>query len=366
MKKSTQTINNKGFKCPNCDSEMKLDSSSKLLCCSVCGRKDETCLNNQDTEDFDFISEETNSAANDWGLHTAVTHCDNCGAHTTVFNGEPYVTCVFCGSSKIRLTDELPGIRPASLLPFKVEKDNAMKVFSHWIKKRKMAPFTMKEKYETGNINGVYIPYWSYNAKTSSAYTGQVGDYYNDMEKYTVTSGGNTEAKTRRVQKIRWRFVSGTYDKSFSDIIFSDSAKIDEKIIKNIEPYKLNELTKYQPGSMNGFIAEHDNLGLKMVWERAKSHMAHVIQKETRDIIKRGSDVSGSLNISTNYTDIEYRHMLLPLWILAYRFHNKIYHLFINGQTGVVFGKSPKSVLKIGIITLIIAAVGVAFYFILK
>ncbi|MDD5018591.1 MAG: hypothetical protein PHO15_10905, partial [Eubacteriales bacterium] len=93
---------------------------------------------------------------------------------------------------------------------------------------------------------------------------------------------------------------------------------------------------------------------------------SRIIRSDIKAIIKRGCDVVGTVNVCTNYTDIKYKHMLLPVWISSYQFRGKVYNFFVNGQTGEVQGSSPKSALKISIIAVIIAAVIAALYFILR
>ena len=359
-------LKNDNFKCPSCGADMRYDPGSGMLHCDFCDRKEEICANNEDIEEYDFLSAETDTSLNDWGAETKTIECKNCGGKTVVPSDQTTVNCAFCGSSSVVSIDELPGIKPESLIPFKIESSKALSLFGGWIKKRYLAPFSLKKEYKAGNLKGVYIPYWSYDANTLSTYTGQAGDYYYVTEMRTVTINGRTETRPHRVQKIRWRFVSGSYDKFFDDIIFNDSGNVDQKLIEKIEPFHLNELVKYNPKFLAGFAAERYKSGLKAVWERAKAHMSRIIRADIRAIIKRGCDVVGTVNVCTNYTDIKYKHMLLPVWISSYKFKGKMYNFFVNGQTGEVQGSSPKSALKIAGIVLIIAAIITALYFLLK
>ena len=42
-----------------------------------------------------------------------------------------------------------------------------------------------------------------------------------------------------------------------------------------------------------------------------------------------------------------FKHVLLPVWIAAYRYNGKVYRFLVNGQTGEVVGVAPWSVAKI-------------------
>ncbi len=149
---------------------------------------------------------------------------------------------------------------------------------------------------------------------------------------------------------MRWRFVSGSSDKAFSGIIYNDSKEIGGDIIRKIEPYKLNGLEKFQPRHLAGFAVLRYGSGLKSAWGRAKAYMAVAIRDDIRSVVKRGADKIGAIRICPEYSNIQYRLLLLPVWISTYRFGKKYYGFFINGQTGEIAGKSPKSALKVFII----------------
>ena len=50
--------------------------------------------------------------------------------------------------------------------------------------------------------------------------------------------------------------------------------------------------------------------------------------------------------------DIRFKHLLMPVWIGAYRFRGRPYQVVVNGQTGEVEGDRPWSAWKIGLAVL--------------
>jgi len=338
------------FYCPSCGAEMKMDNDS--LYCAYCNRREQVCAGNADSEDLDLTAAEAEAQ---WSDPVYATRCKSCGSKLVRLEG-PSAFCAYCASRDLESLEEGYGVRPGWIAPFKLSPQQASAHLESWMKKRFMAPFSFKKERSAGSLQGVYLPYWSFGAAASAAYTGQAGNYYQDTEINTASAGERTETKNQRVRKVRWRMVSGNYDKAFTDIIFGDASHIDPKIVKSIEPFKLSELVRFDPKFIAGFAAERYKAGLKGTWERAKAYMSHVLRSDITGIVKRGSDVTGTVKICTRYTDISYKLMLLPVWILTYSFKNKVYNLYINGQTGEIHGDSPISVLKIGIIALVALA----------
>ena len=60
--------------------------------------------------------------------------------------------------------------------------------------------------------------------------------------------------------------------------------------------------------------------------------------------------------MSTAYSDITYKYLLLPLWKSSYCYKEKRYHFAVNGQTGKVSGKAPISALRVAIACCALAA----------
>ena len=52
-------------------------------------------------------------------------------------------------------------------------------------------------------------------------------------------------------------------------------------------------------------------------------------------------------SVKSQYDAITYKHLLLPVWLMAYRFNGKTFQVFINAATGEVQGERPYSVWKI-------------------
>ena len=72
-----------------------------------------------------------------------------------------------------------------------------------------------------------------------------------------------------------------------------------------------------------------------------------------------GGDDQRIGQIDTTISDVTFKHILLPVWLAAYKYRGQSYQFVVNGRTGRVQGERPYSAWKIGfavIIGLILAA----------
>ena len=349
------------FPCPSCGGNMVFNPETQSLECPYCNTKAEIKKQADDIKEYDFFSAEE-SENNSWGNEKRVIKCDKCGAETVLDEDSTAQFCPFCGSSYIVKADKSAGIPPESVIPFKVSQGKAMECFKNWIRKRYLAPGALKNSYQSQRMSGMYIPCWTYDADTYSTYTAEAGEYYYTTETDWVEENGERKMVTKQVRHTRWYFTSGDYSEYFNDILVNASNKIDDGLMSKLEPFNLSELVHYKPEFLSGFLAERYSISLKDGWNIAVNTVNSGIHSGVTSSIH--ADEVRNLNIKTTYNEIKYKHILLPVWISAYTYKDKVYSFMINGQTGEVQGHSPLSPWKItGLVILGILLVAAVIYF---
>ena len=58
-------------------------------------------------------------------------------------------------------------------------------------------------------------------------------------------------------------------------------------------------------------------------------------------------DTHRNLSVNTSYADRTFKHVLLPIWLVAYTYGSQNFQVLVNGYTGVIAGQRPYSWLKI-------------------
>jgi hypothetical protein len=72
-------------------------------------------------------------------------------------------------------------------------------------------------------------------------------------------------------------------------------------------------------------------------------------ERDPRQDVRRdiGGDEQRVHDIDTDWSDETFKHILLPVWMAAYKYNGKSYRFLVNGQTGEVQGERPWSIWKI-------------------
>jgi ribosomal protein S27E len=288
--------------------------------------------------------------------------CSGCGSVVTFEPPDVAGVCPFCGDAMVAQPKAAdPLISPDGLLPAKVPKQQAIAEVRQWLQTRWFAPNALKKLARPEGINGVYLPFWDYDADTASQYTGSRGQHYYETEYYTETDGnGNSVQQSRQVQRTAWYPASGQVSRHFDGVLVPASTAIAEGKLNALEPWDLQAMCPYEPAYIAGFKAQRYQLELPDGFDKAKGTMHQTILQDVRRAI--GGDEQQVNNVETQFGNVMFRHLLLPVWIGAYRFQNKVYQVAVNARTGEVQGERPFSSIKItflviGILLLIIVLV---------
>jgi len=147
------------------------------------------------------------------------------------------------------------------------------------------------------------------------------------------------------VQKTRWYRASGTVKRRFDDVLVIASTSLPTHLGDGLEPWDLSALAPYSPDYLAGLQAEGYTVALADGHQIGRGKMDRVIYDDVcRDI---GGDAQRVEKIDSDYREETFKHVLLPVWMAAYKYGGKSYRFLVNGQTGEVQGERPWSAWKI-------------------
>ena len=355
--------------CSQCGAKLRYSPGQKSLTCDHCGHEQAIpeAVDGAKTRAFRELDLAL-GLADDLPTGTVedvrTTSCPSCGAQIEVMGATHATECPFCATPVVLDTGTHRLIKPQAVLPFKLSEPEARKQMIDWMGKLWFAPNGLLEYSRKGRaMNGVYVPYWTFDADTASDYIGQRGEHYWETEHYTTTVNGKTESRTRQVRKTRWYSASGHVARDFDDVLVIASHALPKTLADNLEPWTLGELAPYSPEYLAGFQAEGYTVSLADGHVEGRQRMSRVIHEDVcRDI---GGDEQRVHSVNTAWSDETFKHVLLPVWMAAYKYNAKSYRFLVNGQTGEVQGERPWSIWKIGFaVAGVVAVIAAAIYLI--
>ena len=318
--------------CKSCGGELTYKLGTSQLCCNHCGATQEIASTSiEHTTELNFKEYLAQAENNETKVSVKTTSCSGCHAHITLAAEKVADSCPYCGTSIIATKSSTKNIIvPKALLPFKLRERKGTEVYQKWVKGRWLAPNNFKRQaLKHDRLSGIYIPYWTFDTDTVTTYSGKRGTVHRH-DKGSSTS---------------WRSASGSVHISFDDTLVVASESLPHKYVDKLEPWDLGNLVSFESDYLRGFQAEQYQIDLSTGFIEAQGKMEKDISRAIRRDI--GGDKQKISSQFTNYTDITFKHILLPVWVTAYQYKGKVFRTVINARTGEVQGERPWSWIKI-------------------
>lgn len=325
------------YKCPNCGGGLQFEPNGQRFHCEYCTsdftqEQLESMIPETAHEQNQNVQGEQSgfSGFSGSGSGAVVYSCPSCGAEIVTDETTAATFCYYCHNPVV-LAGRLEGeYLPDFVIPFSIDKDKAVEIFSGWMKKKRYVPKAFYSGQQTPQLTGVYFPYLLYSCQIK-------GEIDGDGVKNRIWTAGNiryTEVKKYRVSR------QGTM--KVNHITRNALKKANKRLVEGVLPFEMDKIKPFSMGYLSGFLAEKKDLG--------QQEFAGEVESEVRDFaVSALKDSVGSydnVQIHTNSTEIQnaaWKYALLPVWTLTYQDQNKnaIYYFALNGQTGKICGELP-------------------------
>lgn len=312
------------YKCPACGAGLKFDAEKQDFKCEFC----DSVFNEEDFFEKDNkLESEAETSANAEFENALLYVCPSCGAEVVTDETTAATTCYYC-SNPIVLSGKLSGsLKPDYIIPFKLEKKDAINKFRELCAKKKFLPKDFISESRLEEIKGVYFPYWyvdctangSINAKSRHIRTWVVGDI-----KYTEST------------------VKGHFRQGDMQIVNMPEAALknkDRDILRYVCPFDGKDFVPFSMSYLSGFFAEKRDVEFSEIEEEINKKIRNLSSERLKNTINEAnvSVTDGQINIGGKTS----KYNLLPVWVLNYKHKDKNYIYALNAQTGKVYGELP-------------------------
>ena len=302
------------FKCKNCEGNVVYSPEAKKMVCPYC--------------ESEGSEERRDYTVND------IKICPNCSGEVPVLEHTSAIQCPYCDNYLIlnpRVENEYA---PRWVIPFQMGKENCKKAIREHFKKCLFAPTDFLSEARLNGMQGVYVPFWFYDYDTTCTYEGE-------GRKVRTWTSGNTEYR-----ETSYFSVYRDMDIAFRKMPVDASEDMPDEVMDLLEPFRYEQLEEFKPEFLSGFYGEKYSITSDVLESRVKRKMDKDVDDMMRDTYAGYTSVKTiSSNNFINRSEVNYG--LLPVWKYIYKYQEKEYPFYVNGQTGKIVGTPPISVKKV-------------------
>lgn len=365
-------------KCPKCDGALEYNPAYDKMECPYCGSTFSTheAMENQRMQDnavkmvapsahpgsagmtlganvgtqtavMNGSNQMSSSAGADGNtMECNIYTCTACGAELAVNGVEASTFCAYCGQPTIVFSRVSQELMPKWILPFRIQKDQAVNGIREKLNKGLFVPREIKN-FEVEKVRGIYVPYFLFDV------------YYYDWQRLRGT--------VRRGKSNVTKYFVREAECNFNRLTCDASVQLNDESSQRLEPFDLRCLKPFEAGYLSGFYADRYDLSDKQLTGVAIGRTKALFDEQIRKTVS-ASNISIVEN-RPKYQVKNAEYALLPAWFLTFRYKNEPYTMLVNGQTGKVVGAVPFDKAKFSgmfvalavVATIIFTAIGMLF-----
>ena len=331
--------------CVACGAQAEWNAAKQRLVCPFCGTEAQYQFKEGagpiEELDLERALRETGDDGRGWQAETRSVQCRSCKAVMVYEPSRVGQNCEFCGSpALVDYASIKPPVTPSSLLPFRTSEAQVRETVRNWFSSKWLAPNGFKRKALVDTLQGLYIPYWTFDARVHSPWRAESGTYYYEKQ------GKNT------VRRVRWTPASGVIDHFFDDRLIPATKGIDHGLLAQVEPFPTDALLPYDTAYLSGHVVEQYQVVLVDAAQAALARMHEDVRQMCIDAIP--GDTYQNLQFSPTWSGRTFKHVLVPVYLMTYVYRGSSYQVVVNASNGRMGGTYPISWIKVA---LIIAAI---------
>jgi len=264
--------------------------------------------------------------------------CQGCGASMSYDASAQTLRCPFCGSEKLEEQHNAKMLRPQSVVPFAIEQNDALARMRQWLGGSFWRPGDLAQAAVVTTLTKVYVPYWVFAAQVYSYWTA-------DTSRTPLGASGD------------WFPLWGENRASYSGILVGASSVLTPAETNAICPFDLSAAVPPEKVDLDNVVYEQFRVQRKYARPLAQASLESLERQACQKYVP---GKCRNMKINARLEGLTGEPVLLPVWIMAYRYRDQVFRFLVNGQTGKCNGTAPTSYKKIAGIAVVIIAVVLA------
>jgi predicted RNA-binding Zn-ribbon protein involved in translation (DUF1610 family) len=252
--------------------------------------------------------------------------CRGCGASMSYDASAQTLRCPFCGSEQLEKKPDEKEIAPDAVVPFVISREQAVATMRVWLGQGFWRPGDLAAEAAVVKMTPIYVPYWAFDAQTHT---------------YWTADSSQTPAGAR----ANWFPVGGQHDGEYSGLLVGASAALTPAETNALCPFDLSADVAPQKIDLANITTERFTVQRKYARPLAQQGLESLEAKACGQYVPGNSR---NLKVNVRMMNLASRPILVPVWIMAYRYRDQVFRFLANGQTGRAAGQAPLSYRKIG------------------
>lgn len=258
-------------------------------------------------------------------LATHNFQCRGCGASMSYDPSVAGLRCPFCASTSLEPQPDARILSPHRVVPFAIDQRQAVAALRAWLGRGFWRPGDLAERSLLVDMRRVYVPYWVCEARAFTYWTADT-------------------SQTPPGARANWFPLAGEHHATYQGVLVGASAALTPKETAALCPFDLSKGVPPEQIDLDHVIVEQFTVARKYARPLARQALEALELEACRQLVP---GTCRNLKVNVRLEGLSTTPMLLPTWIMAYRYRDRVFRFLVNGQTGRATGEAPVSLKKI-------------------
>jgi hypothetical protein len=237
--------------------------------------------------------------------------------------------CPFCGSGELQPAPDRTVLAPQLVVPFAIPRETAVETLRRWLGQGLWRPRDLARQASVVSMTPVYVPYWVFSAETLTYWTA-------DTDQTPAGARGD------------WYPLTGEHRGRHEGILVGASGALTADETARLCPFDLAAGVPLDQVDLERVTVEEFSVPRKYARPLARASIERR-EAEACDV-HYVPGRSRNVRVNLRVLGLSSRAVLLPVWIMAYRYRDQAYRFLVNGQSGAAAGQAPISWTKVAVV----------------
>jgi len=231
---------------------------------------------------------------------------------------------------------------PPIYIQFTISRSQCVTLFQNWISSLWFAPSDLKANHSIRYIKPIYIPYWMYEAHTTTKYGAQFS-----TSTISPSSSALLQSTHSKFDNMTWSHKVNIVSNRYRYATISNTKLIDKDLLAQVQSWEVSNIPSVEQAlppnpkvQALAFLVDETTGWKKVAESKIKQKDREVCERR----IKAGSGVNGiakDIFIETSISRVASQKVFLPVYFVKYIYNSNSYTVIVNAQNSKIVGHRP-------------------------
>jgi hypothetical protein len=222
-------------------------------------------------------------------------------------------------------------LEPERQVPFRVSREDAETAIRTWLQGRWWSPGDLGVAARIEDLQALELPCWVFSATTESSWAAD-------------------SSRTPAGSKGDWVPMTGEHQGAYQNLYVVASGILEPGEIQGVLPFDLCQTAPESAVEEFSRVREPFAFGRKYARPQARDQLRELVREACRKLVPGRCR---NLHLEVRVVQMTSEPVLVPVWIVAYRYRGGLYRILLNGQSPRIAGSAPVSWLKVTLMVLL-------------